>query len=303
MARQGSPDDAPIEIEGVALTHPSKVLWPDATLTKRDLAEFYRTVAPFLVPYVRDRPLTLRVYPRGIGADGYFMQGAPRGRPDWLRTWDDVATTVGRTVEHVVGDDARTLLWLAQYNAIEVHAWLSRVDRPDQPDFAVIDLDPSEATPFLQVVRAARLFGEAFERVGLRGFPKVTGSSGIHIFVPIERGPSFDEVRESLHALCVLLEGRAPELVTTTTSIAERGDRVFLDYAQNSRGRTTVAPYSVRPKPGAPVAAPIGWEELADRRLAPDRWTIRTLPRRLKKVGDLVGPMLGCRQRLPRRWE
>ena len=302
MPRRADRDDPPVELEGVTLTHPRKVLWPDVGVTKLELAEYYRTVAPYLVPFMRDRALTLRPYPRGIGAPGYYVQDAPKGRPDWVRTWEDVATSVGRTVEHLVGGDERTLLWLAQHNAIEVHTWLSRTDRPDAPDFAVVDLDPSDATPFADVTRAARLFKDRFDRSGVRGFPKVTGSSGLHVYVPLERGPGFDAVRESMHALCVLIERRAPALVTTDPTIADRGDRVFLDYAQNSRGRTTVAPYSVRPKPGAPVAAPIRWEELDDPGLRPDRWSIRDMPARLAAVGDLVGPLLRCRQRLPDRW-
>ena len=302
MPRRADRDDPPVELDGVTLTHPSKVLWPDVGVTKLELAEYYRAVAPYLVPFMRDRALTLRPYPRGIAAPGYYLQDAPKGLPGWVATWKDVATSVGRTVEHVVGGDERTLLWLTQYNAIEVHTWLSRTDRPDAPDFAVVDLDPSDATPFEQVTQAARLFGEAFERAGIQGYPKVTGSSGIHVYVPLARGPGFDAVRASLHALCVQIEARAPELVTTDPTIADRGDRVFLDYAQNSRGRTTVAPYSVRPKPGAPVAAPIRWEELDDPDLRPNRWSIRDMPARLEAVGDLAGPMLACRQHLPEVW-
>ena len=302
MPRRATQDDPPVELDGVALTHPRKVLWPDAKVTKLELAEYYRAVAPYLVPFMRGRALTLRPYPRGIVQPGYYLQDAPKGMPEWVRTWEDVATSVGRTVEHIVGGDARTLLWLAQYNAIEVHTWLSRIDRPDAPDFAVVDLDPSDATPFEHVRHAARLFGEAFDRAGIRGFPKVSGSSGIHVYVPIERGPGFDDVRAAMHALCVQIEAKAPELVTTDPTIKDRGGRVFLDYAQNSRGRTTVAPYSARPKPGAPVAAPIRWEELDDPDLRPNRWSIRDMPARLEAVGDLVGPMLECRQRLPKSW-
>ena len=302
MPRRAGRDHPPVELDGVTLTHPRKVLWPDVGVTKLELAEYYRVVAPYLVPFMRDRALTLRPYPRGIEAPGYYVQDAPKGLPEWVRTWADVATSVGRTVEHIVGGDERTLLWLAQYNAIEVHTWLSRIDRPDEPDFAVVDLDPSEATPFEHVAQAARLFKAAFDRAGVRGFPKVTGSSGIHVYVPLVRGPGFNVVRASMHALCLQIEAAALKLVTTDPTIADRGDRVFLDYAQNSRGRTTVAPYSVRPKPGAPVAAPIRWEELDDPELRPNRWSIRDMAARLDAVGDLAGRMLECRQRLPETW-
>jgi bifunctional non-homologous end joining protein LigD len=293
---------APIELGGVTLTHPDKVIWPEDGYTKRDLAEYYRGVAPFLLPFLDRRALTLRTYPRGIGSAGFYLQDAPAGRPEWLPTWRHFAESTGRTVEHVVGGDLRTLLWLVQYNAVEVHAWLSRIDRPDEPDFAVIDLDPSAATPFGDVVAAARLFKAELDRAGLAGFPKLTGSSGIHLFVPLARGPGFDVARARVQALCRRVEAAAPELVTTNPTIADRGTRVFADYAQNSRGRTTVAPYSVRARPGAPVAAPLRWEELDDPELRPDRWTIRTLPARIGEVGDPVGPMLARRQALPESW-
>ena len=300
--RRRDPGGDPIEIGGVTITHPDKVLWPDHGYTKRDLAEYYLAVGPYLLPYLERRALTLRPYPRGIEADGFYLQDAPAGRPAWLPTWRDVATSTGRPVDHVVGGDLRTLLWLAQYNAIEVHAWLSRIDRPDEPDVAVIDLDPSEATPFGDVVTAARLFKAELDRAGLAGFPKLTGSSGIHLFIPLAGGPGFDVVRARVQALCRRVEAIAPELVTTDPTIADRGTRVFADYAQNSRGRTTVAPYSVRPKPGAPVAAPLRWADLDDPALRPDRWTIETMPARIEEVGDLVGPMLTCRQTLPEVW-
>ena len=299
MPRRRSDGGDPIEIDGVTITHPDKVLWPDAGFTKRNLVEYYRAVAPYLLPYLARRALTLRPYPRGIGSSGYYLQDAPDGRPAWVPTWCDVAESTARPVNHVVGGDLRTLLWLAQYNAIEVHAWLSRVDQPDQPDFAVVDLDPSDQTPFGDVVAAAGLFKAELDRAGLVGFPKLTGSSGIHLFVPIARGPSFDDVRDYMHALAKRVAADAPELVTTDPIIAKRGARVFADYAQNSRGRTTVAPYSVRPKPGAPVAAPIRWEELDAPDLRPNRWTIKTMPERIAAVGDLIGEMLTCRQTLP----
>jgi bifunctional non-homologous end joining protein LigD len=294
--------DRPIEIDGVTLTHPDKVLWPDTGHTKRDLADYYRAVAPYLLPFLDRRALTLRTYPRGVDQPGIWLQHVPKTRPAWVPTWHDVGESTGRPIEHVVGGDWRTLFWLVQHNAVEVHAWLSRTDRPDRPDFAVIDLDPSVASSFGDVVAAARLFKTALDRAGLAGFPKLTGSSGLHLFIPLNRRLDSDDVRARVQALCRRVVAAAPELVTTDARVADRGARVFLDYAQNSRGRTTVAPYSVRPRPGAPVAAPIRWEELDDPDLRPDRWTIATLPARLAAVGDLVAPMLASRQSLPKSW-
>lgn len=297
--RRDDPHDRPLEFEGVAVTHPRKVLWPEDGYTKGDLVEYYRLVAPYLLPYLDQRALTLRLYPRGIGAPGFYLQDAPERRPTWLPTWRDRAASTDRPLDHIVGGDVRTLLWLLQYNAIEIHAWLSRIDRPDEPDFAVVDLDPSEATPWGDVVAATRLFRDELGRAGLVGFPKLTGSSGIHLFVPIARGPRFDDVRAWMRDLARRVEARAPELVTTDPHRANRGARVFADYAQNSRGRTTVAPYSVRARARAPVAAPLHWDDLEDPELRPDRWTIETTPSRIADIGDLLAPLLARQQALP----
>lgn len=284
---------------GVAITHPDKVLFPEDGYTKLDLVEHYERVAPYLLPFLRDRPLTLRPFPRGIGQPGFYLKDAPRGTPSWVPTWRDVAASTGKPVDWIVGGDRRTLLWLANYNAIEVHAWLARIDQPDRPDWLVFDLDPDNGLPFRAVGRAARLVGAALDRLGLRALAKTSGQSGIHVLVPLVRSAGFDAVRDFARRLSEALAAEHPDLLTASYAAGRPRGRVLLDYAQNSRGRTTVAPYSVRPRPGAPVSTPLQWDELDDPGLEPGRFTLRTLPARLAAVGDLLGPLLGLAQRLP----
>lgn len=291
--------DPSLVIEGVVITHPNRVIFPADGYTKLDLIDYYRIVAPYLLPFLRDRPLTLRPFPRGIEQPGYYLKNAPKGTPPWVPTRRDVAESTGRPVEWIVGGDLRTLLWIVNRSAIEVHPWLARIDEPDRPDWLVIDLDPAEETPFECVCEAAKLVKQRLDRLALRGLLKTTGQSGLHVLVPIAREWTFDAVRAFARQLAVELEQERPEVISTTYETARRRGCVLLDYAQNARARTTVAPYSVRARRGAPVSTPLRWEELDDPGLRSNRYTIRDVPKRLDALGDLLGPFLALEQRLP----
>ncbi len=289
-------------VAGVAISHPEKVLWPGEGITKLDLARYYERVGPTLLKYAAQRPLTLRPFPRGIDHPGFYLKRAPAGRPSWIRTWRDVATSARRPLDFVVATRVRTLVWLAQYNAIEVHAWLSRIDRPERPDWAVIDLDPPgepDAAGWQRLVRAARAARAWLEGHGLRAFPKLSGQTGLHLLVPLLRAHDFETVRRFFATLAHELCAALPDVLTTEYEVAARQGRILIDYAQNAYGKSTVAPYSVRPRPGAPVAAPVTWEELDDPQLRSNRWTLRTIERRLEQAGDVLAPALQLRQRLP----
>jgi bifunctional non-homologous end joining protein LigD len=299
------------EVHGVAITHPEKVLWPADGVTKLDLARYYERVAPVLLRYAARRPLTLRPFPQGIDRPGFYLKNAPQGTPPWQETFADVAQSTGETVRFIVARDARTLVWLAQFNAPEVHAWLSTVDHPDTPDWAVLDLDAhgvelvggaegadGGAAAWQAISRAARAVRGGLDRAGLRSFPKLSGQSGVHVLVPLDPVHDFDTVRGFFEAFARDLSARHPDLLTADYVKDDRRGRILIDYAQNARAKTTVAPYSVRPKPGAPVAAPVRWDELDDPDLRPNRWTITTIFDRLNMVGDLLEPALAIRQRL-----
>jgi bifunctional non-homologous end joining protein LigD len=294
-----------VTVEGVRISSPEKVLWPDAGIAKLELARYYAAMAPVILKYVRHRPLTLRPFPRGVDETGFYLKDVPKGAPPWLQTFADVARSTGETVRFVVAEDARTLVWIAQFNSVEIHAWLSTIEHPDEPDWAVVDLDPPDDMPAAErnrnVVTAALSMRDALHARGLQSFPKVSGQTGVHVLVPLDPVHPFDEVREFFERLGEHLCRAHPDLLTTDYDIAERGGRILVDYAQNSRAKTTVAPYSVRPKPGAPVALPVTWEELADPAFRREQWTLRTVPERVQRTGDLLEPALGLKQRLPER--
>jgi bifunctional non-homologous end joining protein LigD len=263
------------------ISRPDKPLFPDGT-TKLDLARYYATVADVMIPHVAGRPLNLERYPDGIEGRQLFTQQAPKHFPGWIRR-----VTVpkrGGTVDHVVVERPDTLVYLAGQACITLHMWMSRRDRLERPDRLVIDLDPS-VDDFASVRRAAIEAGDLFRECGLVPFALVTGSRGIHVVAPLRRTSDHQTVAEVGHALAAELERRDPDRLTTQFRIDKRGDRIFIDAGRVRWGHTAVAPYSVRARPGAPVATPLRWSELEHEDLHPQAWTLHTLPDRLQELG------------------
>lgn len=275
----------------IDVTHPGRVLFPDDGFTKEDLADYHLAVAPTLVAHLRDRPVMLQRFPEGIGAKGFYQKDRGRGMAKWIRTVE--VPKQGGVVNHPVVDDTASLLALTNLSTVSFHRWLSRTDRLDRPDLLVVDLDPS--TPdFDEVRRAARWTRDLCDELDLTTILMVTGSRGLHVVVPLDRSATTDEVRAFADDLARVLAGRHPDELTFAFSKEDRGQRLYLDTARNGWAQTTVAPYSVRPRAGAPVAVPITWDELDDPALRPDGWTIRTVPERLATVGD---PWVGMGRR------
>ena len=265
------------------ISRPDKPLFPDGT-TKLDLARYYAAVGEVMVPHVRGRPLNLQRFPDGIEGRELFTQQAPKHFPPWI-----ARATVNRshppgTVDHVLVERPDTLVYLAGQACIALHMWMSRRDRLDRPDRLIIDLDPS-VDDFTSVRESALLAGELFGECGLVPFAMVTGSRGIHVVAPLQRRHDHEQVAEVGHALAAELERRDPDRLTTRFRIADRGDRIYVDAGRVRWGHTAVAPYSVRAKPGAPVATPLGWSELDDPGLDPQGWSLHTLPQRLAELG------------------
>ena len=286
----------------VRLTNLDKVIFPaegdQPALTKRDLIRYYVSVGPTVVPYLAGRGLTLQRFPDGIGKKGFWQKDLPRHAPDWVARWSYTGHEGPKT--YVVVDQVATLAWLAQEAAVELHPWTSRTDAPDRPSYALIDIDPGQNTTFEEVLVLARLFRAALEHLGVIGLPKVTGKRGIQVWVPVRRGSyTFADTRGWVEALSRAVGQMVPDLVSWEWSKRDRAGKARLDFTQNAVNKTLVAPYSARPAPGAPVSTPIRWEELDDRALAPDRWTVRTLNERLEAVGDLFAPALSLEQELP----
>ena len=268
----------------IEITHPERVMFPVAGLTKLDLARHYEAVAGVMVPHVRGRPLALQSFPQGAEAAGYFVKDEPRHFPGWIATVP-VPKREGGTIHHVVADDAATLVYLAGQNVITLHAWTSRADRLERPDRLVFDLDPATRR-FGEVRAAARTLGDLLRDLGLAPFAMVTGSRGIHVVTPLRRESEFDAVHAFAREVGEVMVRAAPDALTLEFRREKRGERIFVDVGRNAYGQHAVAPYAVRPRPSAPVATPLRWEELDDPRLAPDGWTVPTLGPRLAEVGD-----------------
>jgi bifunctional non-homologous end joining protein LigD len=271
----------------VRISHPDKVLFPDDGITKLDLANYYAAVAPAMVEHVRDRPLNLWRWNSGIDKDVVVQQAIPKGAPEWVRRVT-VPRRRGGDVEHAVGGEAATLVWLANQNCITPHVWTARADRPDHPDRIVFDFDPpDDGDSHFEAIRAGALaVGDLLRERGLEPYAMTSGSRGIHVVAPLRRGPDSDRVRTVAGELAEEVASRLPDQLTTSWRKAGRGGRVLVDAARNTYAQTAVAPYAVRAKPGAPVATPLAWEELSEPELSPVRWTLRDVPGRLAERGD-----------------
>jgi bifunctional non-homologous end joining protein LigD len=268
----------------VPFTHPDKPLFEDPVITKRELAAHYEGVAEAMLPHLRGRPLALQAFPSGIAENGFFMKSVPRHFPDWI----DRATVPkrGGTLTQVLAGDAATLVYLVGQNVVTPPIWLSRADEPRLPDRRIIDLDPAPGVSFARLRAAARTAGERLRDAGLATYAMVTGSRGIHVVSPLRRGPSFPEAHRFARALAEAMVADDPKLLTLEWHRAERGERIYVDVNRVAYAQHAVAPWGVRARPGGPVAVPIQFDELSDRRLAPDRWTVRSARERLRSDGD-----------------
>jgi bifunctional non-homologous end joining protein LigD len=293
------------ELQGrrLELTNLDKVLFPgrgdEEPVTKRELIRHYATVSPFILPYLADRPLNMHRFPNGVDRPGFWHKQLPGYAPAWVSRWTNPEAKRGETDCYPVIDNPPALAWMANYGAVELHAWTSSVADVHQPTWAYIDLDPGSETSFSDIVLLARLFRSGLDHLGVAGLPKLTGSRGIHIWIPLEAGYTFEQTRNWVLQLSRAVGATVPELVSWRWEKQGRQGRARLDYTQNARHKTLVAPYSVRAAPGAPVSVPIEWEELDDPELSSDRFTVRSLPERLARVGDPLARMLEAPQRLP----
>jgi bifunctional non-homologous end joining protein LigD len=280
----------------VKISHPDKVLFPQAGVTKLDLARHYERVAPAMLPYVRDRPLATQAFPKGIEEHGFYGKNVPDYFPDWIGR-----VTVPKrdgTVTHVLANDAATLAYLAGQNVVTIHTWLSRADEPRLPDRLIVDFDPS-GDNFTDVRAAAREAGDRLRDAGLVPYAMATGSRGLHVVCPLKRGPGFTDVHGWARALAEDMVRDDPKRLTLEWKKVDRGDRIYVDVNRIAYAQHAVAPYGVRARPKAPVAMPLHWEELSDRRLRPDRFDVNNAGARLESEGDAWKGMLRRARKLP----
>jgi bifunctional non-homologous end joining protein LigD len=291
--------DAVLDIAGrkVQLTNLEKPFWPELGLTKGDLLLYYARVAKLLLPHLRDRPMVMKRYPDGAAGKFFFMKRAPNPRPRWIKTCR-VPHASANIVDFPLIQDEAALLWVVNLGCIDLNPWYARCDDFDRPDYLHFDLDPTPRATFDQVLETALLVRRGLERLGMTCHAKTTGSKGIHVYVPIRRGPLQKEVWSFAKRFALELARQVPKLITAEYRVAKRPPaHVLVDYNQNSWGRTLASVYSVRPTPKATVSTPVTWKEV-ERGVRLEQFTLRTVPQRLDKVGDLWKPLLAQRGRI-----
>jgi bifunctional non-homologous end joining protein LigD len=267
----------------IRITRPGKILFPGDGITKRELVEYYHRISGKMVPLLRGRPLSFQRYPDGIEGKSFFQQAAPWYTPPWVHTV--TVPKQGGRIRHILCDDGAALVYLANQACITIHAWLSRVEHLELPDMMVLDLDPP-AGDFGAVKQAARIMKALLDELALPAFLKTTGSRGLHVVVPLKPEESFDAVRAFARAVATAAAERDPGLLTIEQRKDKREGRVFLDTNRNSQAQTAAPAYTVRARKGAPVSAPLDWQELDDDGLRPDGYTIRNLFERIESRPD-----------------
>jgi bifunctional non-homologous end joining protein LigD len=285
------------------LTNLDKALFPgrdgEPPVTKRELISYTAQIAPVILPYLAGRPLNMHRFPGGAAQPGFWHKQLPDHAPQWVPRWRNPEAKPGETTTYLVVDDPAALVWAANFGALEWHAWTAHASDPASPTYALIDIDPGDGTSWDDVLVLARLHRTALEHVGVRAAAKVTGRRGIHIWIPVAAGLTFHDTRVWAEQLSKTIGAVVPELVSWEWDKRERGGRARLDYTQNVHHKTLVAPYSPRAAAGAPVSAPIAWDELDDPSLRPDGATIRTMLDRVARRGDEFAAALGEGQQLP----
>ena len=282
------------------ITHPEKILFPDAGITKGELASYYETIAPVMLPHLRRRPITMERFHRGIGSPGFFQKDVVKGFPEWLERVE--VPKHGGTVHHPIANDTRSLLWLANQNSITILVWPSRTPNLYNPDICIFDLDPLKED-LCTLVKAALNLRDLLAELGLPSWIKTSGSKGFHIAVPLDGKSDFGTVARFAHVVGKIMVQRDPDNLTQEFSKVDRGGRILVDTGRNGYSATYAATYTVRAKPSAPVSAPCTWEELEKGDVGPRTFTLRTMAQRVSVVGDLWSDLLKKKRSLKQPME
>ena len=278
------------------LTNLDKVYFPDEGYTKGDLIQYYASVAPVLLPHLAGRPISMSRYPEGIKGPSFYEKRAPGHQPEWMRTTPVVSDSQGGVIDFLVADSVEALMWFANMGCIETHPFHSREGQLEHPDYAIFDFDPAEGSTWDQVVEGGQLLQVALTQLGLAGYPKLSGARGLHVYVPLEPVHEFSRVRRFVGEVGNYLAAAKPDALTMEWDKPKRKGKVFVDHNRNASGQTVASVYSVRPHPGAPVSAPLTWEELGE--IANGDITIINLWDRLQRYGDLFAPVVAGGQTL-----
>ena len=284
-----------VEEREIPLSNLDKVLWPQEGYTKGDLIDYYVRVAPYMLGHLHNRPLVFTRYPDGIGGKHFYQKNAPDYLPEWINTFTWVSDD-GSANHHILAEDRATLAWLGNQACLEIHTWLSNSHSILNPDYVVFDLDPSEGSTWQNVVDIALTLKNILDQLGLKGYLKTSGAEGLHIYLPIVAKYSYEEARSFAGKIAELVCAVLPDIATIERTVSKRGSKVYVDYMQNVVGKTLCAPYSVRPRAGAPVSTPLHWEEIEH--ISPGQFSIKTVFDRLQPQGDLFRPVLQDKQNL-----
>jgi bifunctional non-homologous end joining protein LigD len=274
----------------VELTNLDKIFWPELKLTKGDLIEYYQSVGPTIIKYLKDRPESLLRQPNGIHGEGFFQKNFTHPLPDFAKSYVVHSESTNEDVNYLVCNNIDTLIYMIQLGCIEINPWNSRTQSDDKPDWAVMDLDP-DGNDFKEVITVAKAVQKVCQDWKITALPKTSGKSGIHIYVPLGAKYSYQQGRQLIHLIGIEVNKQLPKITSLQRSPADRKGKLYLDYLQNSRGQTLAAPYSARPTKEASVSAPLDWSELTPS-LKPGNFTIKNMPARLEKVGDIWEPVL-----------
>ncbi len=289
--------ELPIGSRAVKLTNLQKVFFPEIGARKRDVLQYYADVSAALLPHLKNRAMVMKRYPNGAAGDFFFMKRAPSPRPAWIDICS-IKHASGNVVDFPIIQDLASLMWVVNLGCIDLNQWYAKCDDVDRPDYLHFDLDPVPGATFEQVRETALIVRDSLTELKIPCYPKTTGSKGIHIYVPIQRGPLQKEVWTFAKALAQTLESRHPTVITAEYRVAKRpAGRVLVDYNQNAWGRTLASVYSIRPRPRAAVSTPLTWKEV-ESDCTIDDFRIDNVPRRVEKLGDLFAPMLAKTGRL-----
>lgn len=274
----------------VKISNPEKVYWPNEGITKGEMIEYYRRISPYLFPYLKNRPQSLHRFPEGINGMRFYQKNVDHMPPQWVATETIYSSSNEETVNYITPNNKETIIYMANLGCIEMNPWSSRVGSLEKPDYSIIDLDPEEIS-FSEVIKAAQKVHEVLESLGVKSYPKTSGKTGIHIYIPLGAKYTYEQSKNFAHLVVM----KVHELLSKTTSLErlpkKRQGKVYLDYLQNNIGATLAAPYSLRPVVGVPVATPLFWEEVK-KELNPKDFNIKTIFDRVGKIGDIFEPVL-----------
>lgn len=282
----------------VRLSNLDRVLWPGDGLTKQDLIRYYIEAAPYMLPHLHNRLLVVQRFPDGINGEGFYQKNIPEGAPEWLRTYP-VMHQEGKETRYIIADSIEALVWLGNQACLELHPWLSSASGLEYPDFAVFDLDPMENSTYVHVCRSALVIRELLAQLGLRCYPKLSGSTGLQLYLPLKPRHSYAQARAFVEQVCRRAQTLLPEITTVERKIERRRGKLYLDYLQNVFGKTLAAVYSARPLSGAPVSIPLDWSEVESGSPRPGDYTLTNVLSRLEEKGDLFSPVLTDKQEIP----